>query len=228
MKNDWLTVPDAPNYEINSDLVCRNRKSKKLLKIFRGQNGRRYYSLYSKDNSHTIKRSPKTFRSQAEAAAVPGTFESLPSFNGAYEINKCGVLRNSNTKIVLKINGSGKGYNLRSPDGKYISISIASLLWEAHGIIIKRRFRPCPCTIERDGQRFFFPHMNACARFLSTKVYLSARGIASHLNRREAVVFGWHVTYHDNDLSEVKWNAAALSTLARRQAKLDKLAGLSC
>ena len=228
MKNDWLTIPDAPNYEINSELICRNRRTKKLLKIFRDSKNFRYYSLHSKDKSHTIKRNPKTFRSQAEAAAVHGTFEPLPSFNGAYEINKCGVLRNSNTKIVRKTNGSGKSYNLKSTDGKYISVSIASLLWEAHGIIFKRRFRPCPCTIERDGQRFTFPNMNACARFLSPKVYLSARGIADHLNRREAVVFGWRVTYHDNDLSDVKWNSVALSTLARRQAKLDKLAGLSC
>lgn len=31
MRNDWLTVPDAPQYEINSDLVVRNKLTGKTL-----------------------------------------------------------------------------------------------------------------------------------------------------------------------------------------------------
>lgn len=228
MKNDWLTIPDAPNYEINSELICRNRRTKKLLKIFRDSKNFRYYSLRRKDISYTIKRSPRTLRNQAEAAVKYSSFEPLPSFNGTYEMNQYGILRNSKSKQIIKLNHSGKGYNLRTLAGEYTTVSTAALLWESHGIIRKRRFRPCPCTIERDGQRFSFPHMNACARFLAPMVYFTAGYIAQHLNRRDPVVFGWQVTYHDDYLSDVKWNAAALSALAKRQAKLDKLAGLSC
>lgn len=32
MKDNFLTIPDAPNYEINSDCVVRNKKTGKILK----------------------------------------------------------------------------------------------------------------------------------------------------------------------------------------------------
>ena len=35
MKNDWLTIPNAPQYEINSDLVVRNKLTGKTLTLIR-------------------------------------------------------------------------------------------------------------------------------------------------------------------------------------------------
>lgn len=33
MKDDFLTIPDAPNYEINSEFVCRNKNTGEIFKL---------------------------------------------------------------------------------------------------------------------------------------------------------------------------------------------------
>ena len=155
MIDNFLTIPDAPNYEINSNLLCRNKLTKHLLTLQLRPGMAPYYSLRNKEKTKfTIKRSPKTLRKQAVAAAKPDIFEPIPSANGKYEISPRGVVRNSKTKHILKRKGHGHCVGLRLANGFYVTRAIKDLLWEVHGIIKPRRFRPQPCSAEnRLGMR---------------------------------------------------------------------------
>ena len=223
MKNDWLTIPDAPNYEINSQLICRNRRTKKLLGINIDYKNFKYYSLRVSWRTGTVKRSPKTFRAQAEAAAVKGTFKPILSLGGRYEINKHGVVRNANTKRILKRKGHGKCVEVHIGRKKFQSFCVTDLLWEVHGQIIKRRYRPQPCFIENAHGKIFFPHLRACARYLAPKISYAVLTVANWLCKRREQIAEWKISYPPKDLSgNVKWNSKGLTALANRQAKCER------
>ena len=197
MIENFLTIPDAPNYEINSQLVCRNRKTKKLLTLQTDYKNFKHYSLRVTGSKVCIKRSPRTLRNQAVDAANPQvSFEPIPSLDYRYEINERGKVRNAQSKQILKTKSRGKCVNLHLGERKFICRCVADLLWEVHGRIPKRRFRPCPCSAENDTGKFFFPNMKACARFLAPKLFFSVGWIAARLNRREPIIDGWKITYY--------------------------------
>ena len=217
IKEDFLPIPDAPEYEINSQLICRNAKSKYILKIFTGTNGQKYFSLHPKHKKHTIKRSPRTLRAQAKSASVRSSFLPISSLGNKYEINNRGTVRNASTKLILKEkDGSIK---LHVGERKFICKAVADLLWEVHGIIRQRRFRPCPCFAENSQGKFFFPHMNACACFLATKIHYAVKTISAHLQRRENDIFGWKITYLDKDINFNDFAFANLKILHRGKNK---------
>lgn len=216
IKEDFLTIPDAPEYEINSQLICRNKKTGQQLTLQVISKRRTYYSLRPKGQKHTLKRSPKSLRAQAVDAVTDSTFEPIPSLNNRYEINITGIVRNAQTKIRLKPKRNTVEIHT-SKDG-YFRRSIADLLWEVHGKIIKRRFRPVPCAVENAHKKFFFPNMVAAAKFLAPKIYLTAGAIEQHLNRRESEIYGWKITYLDDDLNHCDW--------ALRDVKTPRLIGI--
>ena len=196
MRENFLPIPDAPNYEINSKLVCRNIMTKHLLKLQTPKNKAPYYSLRVTGKKTCIKRSPKLLRRQAVAAASPHTFEPIPSTGGKYEINIRGVVRNAKSKQILKTKSKGACVSLQLDAKKSISRSIKDLLWEVHGIIKPRRFRPRPCSARHSDYGYFtFDNMKDCARFLAPKVFLVVRSIYSHLIKHEQNVFGWSIKY---------------------------------
>ena len=226
MLENFLPIPDAPNYEINSQLICRNRRTKQILTLQVVPNRRTYYSLRVQGQKHPLKRSPKTLRAQAVEAANPKPFfEPIHSLGGKYEINPRGVVRNVRTKKIVKKNFRGTGINLYFA-GKYIVRNIADLLWEAHGIISKQRFRPQPCSAEHSQGKFFFPNMNACARFLAPKLFFCVSRVAHKLNKRVPVIGEWKITYITNDLSDAEWKKEDINELnseARYHSKRDKV-----
>ena len=233
MKNDWLTIPDAPNYEINSDLVCRNKITQKILtpqRIKRAKGSALYYSL----NGYGVNiwRTGKSLRRQA--AASQGTFALIPSLGNRYEINKKGVVRNARTKIILKVDNTRhhQAY-FKDGHGRCFARSIADLLWEVHGIIRPRKFKPIPVLIDDGKQKFFFATMTACAKFLAPKLFYKWQTLANYMQHfRKPQIGEWTVTYlvsEDRALADnIPWRSHALASLARRQAKLDKSAGLTC
>lgn len=224
MRNDFLTIPDAPNYEINSEFVCRNKKTGRILKPMKDKRGKPCYRLRRVDGKVGC-RSVKFLRRLAVAAVeMNSTFQLIPSLDYRYEINSKGIVRNAVTKKILKTKHSGKCVNIQF-GGKCFSCAIADLLWEVHGRIIKRKYRPCPCSAENDTGKFFFPHMQACARFLAPKVFLSVGYIACSLARRKPIIEGWKITYYEQNPDNVKWDIDGLARLARRQQKLDKATG---
>lgn len=225
MLENFLTIPAAPKYEINSQFICRNRKTKKVLKLFRQSNGSPYYSLRI-DNNKIFKRSPEMLRRLAKAAADPGTFEPIPSLDYRYEINKQGKVRNTVTKKVLTPKLGGKLYCFQiGGKGNYFSRATSDLLWEVHGKIIERRFRPCPCSAEKADGKFFFPHMKACARFLAPKVFFCFSWVYKLLNRREPIIEGWKITYLEDKPEVGNAYLHSLGREAQRLKKLDKELG---
>lgn len=191
---NFLPIPDAPQYEINSQLICRNVKTKYVLKLFTGRHNSPYYSLHMKDKC--LQRSPKFFRRRAEAAACESTFMPIPSLDNRYEINRLGKVRNAVSKKLVKPKLNGKCYCFQI-DYKYISRAVADLLWEVHGIIRKRRFRPCRCRAEKFRAKYSFESMKDCARFLAPKVFYSVGWLQQRLYRRDREIFGWKITYLD-------------------------------
>lgn len=196
MKENFLPIPDAPNYEINSQLICRVIKTKYVLKIFHRKNNSPYYSLRNPEiTKHTIKRSPKLLRRQAVVATQADTFEPIPSTGGKYEINIRGVVRNSKSKHILKQKANGHCVEMHLGKRIFVMRAIKDLLWEVHGIIKPRRFRPQPCSAENRHGKFFFPNMKACARFLAPQLFLSVRTVSNYLYERKKNIQGWAINF---------------------------------
>ena len=219
MKEDFLPIPDAPNYEINSQLVCRNKKTGQILKPYMERYNETLCYSVRRANGRAFHRTPEFFRRVAEAAATDSTFEPIPSLDCRYEINNRGKVRNAKTKQIIQTKRNGKCVPVRA-GGKYIMRSIADLLWEVHGQFIKRRFRPVPCSCENQHGKFFFTNLRDCARFLAPKVFYSVRWINCRLVRREPIIEGWKITYYENNFGNVKWNTVSLNALARHHLKM--------
>lgn len=197
---DFLTIPEAPRYEINSQLIVRVIKTKHVLKLQkRGKNCSDYYSLLVDWKKCRLKRTPKALRRQALAASEPSTFEPIPSLDYRYEIDNRGRVRNAKTKQRIKQKDDGKYVSIEISHAKFICCSIADLLWEVHGIIKKRRFRPCPCSCYHTSSlsqgALSFPHMAACARFLAPKLYLGFRTVKNYLCQRKPQIGDWKIIY---------------------------------
>lgn len=222
MKDNFLTIPCAPNYEINSELVCRNKKTGKILSLC--QNSRHdsfYYSLRNPAvTKFTIKRSPKNLRRQAVAATKVESFEPIPSLHYYYEINQKGIVRNAETKQICKPSHKGIGLLLFDrAEKKYKHRSIADLLWEVFGRIPKQRQAiRVPCAAENSQGKFFFPHLAACAKFLAPKIHLSPLTIESYLNERRQSLYGWSISYFPAN-ADVQFDFHKLNVIARRDKR---------
>ena len=222
--DDFLPIPDAPNYEINSEFICRNRKTGYVLKPQK-LNGKSYYTVYSVDRQR-LKRLP-TFLRRLAVGSREDFYEPIPSTNFRYEINKCGKVRNARTKKVIQERRNRRAVLLRYDGGKQVVRSISNLLWEVYGKVPKRLFKPCPCSAENKHGKHFFPSLTACARFLAPEIFLSAIWSHQRLCNREPTIDEWKITYINETLDDVKWRSSSLSAIAKRQAKLDVQVGLS-
>ena len=99
----------------------------------------------------------------------------------------------------------------------------ADLLWEVHGIILQRRFRPQPCTLENAHGKFSFPNLKAAARFIAENNPRSLHYIYKKILDRQTQFDDWKISYPPRDLSgDIEWDSKGLAALAKRQAKLDK------
>lgn len=222
MKDNFLTIPCAPNYEINSDLVCRNKKTGKILSLCKhSRHNGVYYSLRnSVANKFTIKRSPKNLRRQAVAATKVETFEPILSLHNYYEINNRGTVRNAETKQICKPTPNGNGVLLFDrKEKKFKGRTIADLLWEVFGRIPKPR-KGCRvlCSAENNHGKIFFDNLVACAKFLAPKVYRSPRTVISYLYERRQSLYGWTITYSPAN-ADVQYDFRKHNGIARRDKR---------
>lgn len=222
MRNDFLTIPGT-NYEINSELVCRNKKTGRLLTAYKDKNKTWTFNLFV--DGKTKSRSAKSWRRVAKAATMPDTFIPIPSLNGRYEINYVGTVRNVKTKVILKPYSRCRSILFNIDKKKFIR-AIADLLWEAHGKIIKRRFRPCPCSAESKSGKNFFDNLTQCAHFLAPKVFYAVGTVKDYLYRRDTFIGEWKITYLESDPTEIKSVSKENERVARRMKKLDEELGL--
>lgn len=226
MKDDFLPIPDAPDYEINSELICRNTKTGHILKSYAHKAGRNL--LYQiRSSGKIITRTAKILRAQAVAAATDSTFEPIPSLDGRYEVNQRGTIRNAKTKRILKRCKGGVVFVV-TKGGKAMSVNPNTYLWEVHGSYRKPKSQPVKCSAENEWGKHFFDSLAACARFLAPKVFLSFNAVNYYyLILRKPEIYGWKITYYEEDPSADNWNRQALGFEALRMQKLDKERGLA-
>ena len=221
LKDSWLTIPLAPDYEINKQLQCRNKVTGHVLKLTTAKSGNKYYSLIR--NIVTGKRihmQPQSLWRQAVAAITNDNFVQLLPPLDQYEVNDKGICRRIRTKKILRPKGRGKTYTLYDRNLNSYFRSRNSLLWEAHGKIVKG-FRLIPVAAENQVGKFFFPTCTACAEFLKDKLYYSFHTIVCYLWQRKPTIGDWKFTYLDQSPDDVNWDIRGLGNLARHQAKAE-------
>lgn len=194
MKNDFLTIPDAPNYEINSELIVRNKKTGRILSPYCDVRGHKRTIVNLFIDGTRTSRSIKLLRKQAvEADKLCSSF--VPIFSAPlYEINRNGSVRNKRTKKILKpLKGrKAKSVNLYI-DGVQTRCAISKLLFETFGIV-KKGIR-VPLFISKGNQRFYFDTLSAAARFLMPRLFLSFHAVYKYFTQRKADIYGWRINY---------------------------------
>lgn len=221
MKNDWLTIPIAPNYEINSDLVCRNKRRNRIIApCYR--RGKRSFRVCVAGKQFC--RSAQYWRTKAEEALLDEPeFFPVPSLGGKYEINKQGVLRHAvSHSFPTLLRGC---YRVLDQNFRRVQKSRNSLLLEVFGETPSKHRVPMPVICSKGNQCFYFDNKIECARFLADKLFFDPYYVAHRLHKHVDEFHGWKITYLD---SGDNCYAKELSYEARRQQTLDKKTGLSC
>ena len=200
MKNDFFTIPDAPNYEINSELVVRNKKTGRILKESFKKGGRVHLAVEGKSKHLRV----NALRCKAVDAMQGDSWLPVPSLEYRYEVNMKGELRNIRTRHHLTLNRDGK-YSTEIK-GKKKSPSKTSLLWEVFGIIPKnyRSNKPVAVIAESNGEQVKFKSITEAAEFLSKIIFRPASTLSTYFGKRIAEIDGWKITYYPpKDLTDV-------------------------
>ena len=199
MKNDFLTIPDAPKYEINSELIVRIKKSGKFKKQYKRNSG---YMFYLFNAGKKVARSPKTLRAQALAAIRSDScWFPVPSLNYLYEFSRNGCLRNAKSKRVLKMTIRGN-YKYFSPSvgGNILNVTVDSLMWEIFGVIpVRPHCARIQVVITKDGLVKKFDSLADCSRFFAAFCFIPFRSAQTYLSNRQTVIDGWQIKYLPSD-----------------------------
>lgn len=214
----WLPIPDAPKYEINAQLQCRNKKTGRLLKqTYR--KGSRYnpntvcYYLTGK-NGQDIFRSAETLRRQAIAAVTPNKFLPVPSLQKLYEVNRQGICRSVRLLKPLKYLNGRYAFII---GGKAISRSKADLVFEVFGETLKGSRLQLPVVLSKGNKCLHFNNKKEAAKFLAPIVFLAFNTVHSYLAKYKSDIYGWRVTYTNRDYDNYK---QTLDLEARRQKRV--------
>ena len=120
-------------------------------------------------------------------------FFPIPATDGRYEISRDGIVRNAQTKYILKpINHA---YRLHLADGELLYRSKKQLLWEVFGITPQKFHMRSPIILCKDNQQFSFPNKSAAAKFLAPKIFFATSTILNWFWRRKTSFCGWHIIY---------------------------------
>ena len=120
---------------------------------------------------------------------------SVPSLNYRYEVTAGGKLRNAKTKRILK--KTAPTYYKLTINKKVVCATIASLLWEVHGIMPKRRIkRNITVTIQKDKVILHFQDIQMAVEYLSESEFYTRKYIRYFFSKRAKEICGWQITYH--------------------------------
>ena len=112
MKNNFLPIPDAPGYEVNSQGFVRNIRTGKILKA-NNVGGKKKTPLIYIPKYH-IRRTGESLRRQAVVFHKENgkniSWLEIPNFGGLYEINRRGIVRNSQTKKIKKSRQASRNF----------------------------------------------------------------------------------------------------------------------
>jgi len=129
---EWRTIEEAPNYEISSDKLVRNKKSGRILRPQRGE-----VQLMSR--GARLGRSVNTLHRRTFPTIDYDDFPwvTIPDAP-RYEINKLGEVRNRRTGRILKTYYNQRGIEcVQMRDAGYeITRSVPKLVWDLLGEIV--------------------------------------------------------------------------------------------
>lgn len=122
-------------------------------------------------------------------------FETIPQAP-RYEINSQGVMRNRETKRILKwqVHEHGHKYMALWAGDKKVGVSQCSLLWLLHGKI-KHKKPPVPTVISKGTRTFHFDSLLQAATFLASVTSLSFAGVWYHFRHRHNKIAEWDIRY---------------------------------
>lgn len=192
-KSDYLTIPEAPNYEVNGFLKVRNKKTGNILK---GENRppRKVVVVVIQTPNGILRRSTAVLYRNARAQFEKDVWNTIPSLDCKYEINIDGDVRNCQTKKVIKLQvRDGSRYYILRYRGQYVNRLQCSLMNEVYHYRICKKRRPIKVQLHKDGKHFHFDSIAACARFLAPKVFYSVNQIREILRKNPQDFFGWSV-----------------------------------
>lgn len=221
-RKTFLTIPDAPNYEINGDYVIRNKKTGYILRPCNRTDSKTATKFYRLSTDvvplGTIFRSDIAYRRQAVIAAGKESFEPIPSVSGKYEISQTGTVRNVRTKKAVKPNIKGV-FTLWNAANDPVYRSRNSLLWEVYGKV-KAGSAPIEVHAEHQNKRYTFASCAECARFLLGKIPFALNTIQCYLWKKKPSFAGWNFFYVNQLAADIPWDSKGLNKLARRDKKL--------
>ena len=200
VKNNFLPIPDAPGYEVNSQGFVRNIRTGKILKAYKRKDREELTIHIPK---YRVRRTVETLRRQANIFHAENeknnSWLEIPNFGGLYEINSRGKVRNARTKRVKQTRlCNGSECVMLSLNGKSVNRGINSLLWEVHGIIRRKQHpRICSVKIEKKNERHFFQTQIACVEFLSQREFYSKSYVRKKLNNRVEKFCDWNIFYKE-------------------------------
>ena len=188
MKDDFLTIPDAPDYEINSKLIVRRKTDGFCPKICAPSKGFTKPFVYIRDsNNKQICRTTKYLRAQAKAAISNNQFFPIPSFNYKYEINRRGQIRHVKRKVLLKTKF------IKAYGGQ--SAYVASILAEVFGNYSK--YMRKNVSITKNYHTLHFQSFSAAAKFLAPVCSICYTTLLKRFSKRVKLIGGWKITYPD-------------------------------
>lgn len=201
MKDDWLTIPDFDNYEINRKLQVRHKKTKQLLKQYvKGKF--RFVYLHRTPPYKPTTRAVKILLRQAlvfNRSNQRVSWHPVPSLGGKYEFNAHGTLRNARTKRRLQKH-NGNSY-MPYVDGVRVCVCVARLQWEVFGAILHTNARGIkkPVILRKGSTILHFDSHQDAARYIAKSEYYSVSRIMALLAQRRAYIKGWDINYLEDD-----------------------------
>lgn len=122
-------------------------------------------------------------------------FETIPQAP-RYEMNSMGILRNRDTKRILKwqVHEHGHKFMALWTDTGKVGVSQCSLLWLLHGKI-KHKKPPVQTVISKGTRTLHFDSLKQCALFLVSVTSLSFACIWRRFNRRHNKIAEWDIHY---------------------------------
>ena len=116
-----------------------------------------------------------------------------------YEMNSRGFVRNTKTGKHLKWITSGrnrtsKQMNVITNDGKKVTVSLPSLLWLIHGLVISKT-APIPVSVTKGTRYIRFDSCRRAALFLADVTKTPFNSCSVWLSRRKQTIAGWQINY---------------------------------
>lgn len=127
------------------------------------------------------------------------TFLPIPSLEYHYEIDIHGNVRNAKTKHAVNTSAKYRVPAFRFiVNGKETGRTLASLLHEVHGIIIKHHnCEPVGVTFRKGKRVYYFNSMLKGAKFMANIIGYSFGNLRYVFFKRKTEICGWKIQYHE-------------------------------